>query len=651
VTSQIVYGRLYRVAHFLFAYIVHVSNYETLAAASWRIRLAWGDTCGRGNSIFPAHRTNSSTYSTGCRIHQIGINSIFGVPGDFNLQFLDSIFDVDGLKWVGNQNELNAAYAADGYARVRGIPGCLVTTHGVGELSALNGIAGSMSEHIPIIHVVGQTTRAMQTNHMMIHHSIGQKPDHQQYNKASVPLRFAAAELWDVQTATAEIDRVIRECVVKSGPVYIFLPLDLSAEMVDEELLDTPIDLQRSVDKEKQAEAVKAITQVLVEARHPILLVDVLTRRFGATEGTRQLARKLRAPVFASNMGKGIVDETEEMYGGVWMGAVSSPGVLEEVKKADLVVTLGYLPADTNSGGFSRKLSETTTVRINPHEVNVKGQTYEGIEMKPLLEGLLQALPEKPQHTIEKPKLPASRVPKDSAEKNLTQSYIWDRISTYLKPGDILLGETGTSNFGIYDIAFPPSLQYEAQIYYGSIGWATAATFGADVAHRELLTAGKPQGRTVLFTGDGSLALTIQEIGSMIKHGSTCVVFVINNEGYTVERMIWGARQIYNDIVPTAYEHLLPLWKHPDPENSYHRVATKAEFDAVLEKPQVMRPGCVQVVELVVEKLDTSWRLGAQLAVRGEEARKYLKEEGFHDAFGNWGLSEEAMGGTGVSWK
>jgi pyruvate decarboxylase len=176
----------------------------------------------------------SGKITLGCymweRIHQIGVDTIFGVPGDFNLQFLDSIFHVDGLRWMGNQNELNAAYAADGYARVKGVPGCLVTTHGVGELSALNGIAGSMSEHVKVIHVVGQTTKAMQKNHMMIHHSIGNKPDHQMYNKASAGLRYAAAELWDVETAPAEIDRVIRECFLKSGPVYIFLPLDLSSD-------------------------------------------------------------------------------------------------------------------------------------------------------------------------------------------------------------------------------------------------------------------------------------------------------------------------------------------------------------------------------------------------------------------------------------
>jgi pyruvate decarboxylase len=273
------------------------------------------------------------------RIHQIGVDTIFGVPGDFNLQFLDSIFHVDGLKWMGNQNELNAAYAADGYARIKGVPGCVVTTHGVGELSALNGIAGAMSEHVKVIHVVGQTTRGMQKNHMMIHHSIGDKPDHQLYNKASVGLRYTAAELWDVETAPAEIDRVIRECFLKSGPVYIFLPLDLSAEMVDEKLLDAPINTKPDVDEAAQDKAVKAIVEALNEAKQPTVLVDAWTQRFGAAQEAKQFVQKLHVPWYSANMGKGVVDEDDDMFVGVWNGEVSTPGLKEAAKAADLVVS------------------------------------------------------------------------------------------------------------------------------------------------------------------------------------------------------------------------------------------------------------------------------------------------------------------------
>ena len=94
--------------------------------------------------------------------HEAGVNKIFGVPGDFNLAFLDDIVSHEGVEWVGTTNELNGAYTADGYARMNGL-GVLVTTFGVGELSAVNGIAGAYAERVPvIIAITGAPTRAVE---------------------------------------------------------------------------------------------------------------------------------------------------------------------------------------------------------------------------------------------------------------------------------------------------------------------------------------------------------------------------------------------------------------------------------------------------------------------------------------------------------
>ena len=78
------------------------------------------------------------------RLEEVGIRHIFGVPGDFNLEFVQQLENRGRPEWVGNCNELNASYAADGYARLNG-PAALVVTNGVGALSAINGIAGSVS--------------------------------------------------------------------------------------------------------------------------------------------------------------------------------------------------------------------------------------------------------------------------------------------------------------------------------------------------------------------------------------------------------------------------------------------------------------------------------------------------------------------------
>lgn len=393
---------------------------------------------------------------------------------------------------------------------MKGVPGCFVTTHGVGELSALNGVAGAMSEHVKLIHVVGQTTRAMQKNHMMIHHSIGRKPDHQTYNKCSEPVRYAAAELWDIETAPAEIDRVIRECFIKSGPVYIFLPLDLSAEQVDASLLETRIDTSPHVDTEAQSAAVDAITSALSAAKHPSVLIDALVQRFDAVPETQKLIDTLAVPFFSANMGKGIIDESSSYYVGVWNGAVGTPGVSEAAESADLILTLGYLPADTNSGGFSRALDESKTIHINPHSVVVFGKEYLSTSIKPLLAALVDALPSQPQHSVPKAVLPPPRTPLDKDAKHITQSWLWPQIENFLQPGDVIVGETGTSVFGLCDIAFPPDVQFIAQVYYGSIGYAMAATLGIEIARKELegrpsrSGQGRRKGRTVLITGDGA---------------------------------------------------------------------------------------------------------------------------------------------------
>ena len=107
------------------------------------------------------------------RLAQLGVKHVFGLPGDYNMQFLDMIEDENKLKWVGCANELNASYAVDGYARSTGLPGALVTTFGVGELSALNGIAGAYTEKLPVIHIVGMPTSSSQAHHVWMHHTLG----------------------------------------------------------------------------------------------------------------------------------------------------------------------------------------------------------------------------------------------------------------------------------------------------------------------------------------------------------------------------------------------------------------------------------------------------------------------------------------------
>ena len=106
------------------------------------------------------------------RLVQVGVSDVFAVPGDFNLTLLDHLIAEPGLRLVGCCNELNAGYAADGYARSRGVGACAVTFT-VGGLSVLNAIAGAYSENLPVICIVGGPNSNDYGTNRVLHHTIG----------------------------------------------------------------------------------------------------------------------------------------------------------------------------------------------------------------------------------------------------------------------------------------------------------------------------------------------------------------------------------------------------------------------------------------------------------------------------------------------
>lgn len=572
------------------------------------------------------------------RIKQVGVNRIFGVPGDFNLTLLDHIYSVPGLDWIGNTNELNAAYAADGYARTMHGAGCLVTTHGVGELSALNGVAGSMTEQVKVIHVVGQTSRRMQENRMMIHHSIGPSPDHQVFNNASRNFRVAAAELMSEEGAVEEIDRVLRECYVKSGPVYIFVPIDIVDLQVPAAGLRQPLDLSPPKDSRAIEEASEAVLSALYASKNPAIFVDCLVDRHNAVSELDVLISKLSCPIFTTNMGKGIVDETHPNYLGVYNGMVSGLGVAAAIEASDFVLVIGSLASDTNSGGFTRKVLPQNAIYLDAFSTTVKGTTFPSTPLKHLLLTLSTNLQPTKAPIAAIPTLPPRPLEDDmTSTPTVTQSHLWPTLASFLQPHDVLYGETGTAAFGIPDSTFPvKNIQWITQTYYGSIGWATPASLGSELALQDLSRSGaRPRGRTLLVTGDGSMMLTAQEIGNMVKQGLSPLIFIINNAGYTIERVIHGAHMSYNDIVPFAYGHLLPFFTMPveQAKKNFHRAETKGELDAILALERVRDPVGFgkgpQVVEVVVDKMDVPWRLATQVGTRGPEAVREMREAGF----------------------
>ncbi|KAJ9202350.1 hypothetical protein DTO021D3_4484 [Paecilomyces variotii] len=562
------------------------------------------------------------------RLHEVGVRSVHGVPGDYNLVALDYIPKV-GLDWVGNTNELNAGYAADGYARLKGIS-ALVTTFGVGELSALNAIAGSYSEYVPVVHIVGQPSTLSQRSGMLLHHTLG-NGDFNVFTNMSACISCNVARLNDAQEAATLIDNAIRECWVRSRPVYITLPTDIVQKKVEGERLKTPIDLSLpNNDPEKEDYVVDVVLKSLHAAKSPVILVDACAIRHRVLEEVHDLIQASGLPAFVAPMGKGAINETHPNYGGVYAGDGSNQGVRERVESSDLILSIGAIKSDFNTAGFTYRIGQLNTIDFHSNYVRVRYSEYPDINMKGVLRKVIQKMGK--LNVLSPPKI-SNALPqeeKTSSDKTITHNWLWPIVGQWMKENDIIITETGTANFGIWETRFPKGVTAVSQVLWGSIGYSVGACQGAALAAKD----DGSNRRTILFVGDGSFQLTVQEVSTMLRNGLKPIIFVICNNGYTIERYIHGWKDEYNDI---------QTWKFKDIPTAFgakeykgYQIKTRDELTKLFADETFSSAPCLQLVELYMPQEDApaalkmtaeaAARTNAKMAEEGTQALPtYLK--------------------------
>ncbi|KAJ3763941.1 pyruvate decarboxylase [Lentinula raphanica] len=547
------------------------------------------------------------------RLEELGVKSFFGVPGDFNLGFLDLVDDYPGIDWIGACNELNAAYAADGYARIKtGNVGAVLTTYGVGELSAINGIAGAYAEMVPVVHVAGFPSLREQEDKPLLHHTMGDGR-YNAYAQAAELFTHSHAILNDVHTAAAEIDRVLSDCVLQSRPVYIALPTDVAYAKISSSRLTIPLPrMPLRNDDHAEAAAIEEIVKLIEEAEGDVaVLVDVGAVRYNVVEEVRSFVETAGFAVYASPMGKSVVSEAYERYGGLYTGATTRPEIKAKIEDAKLLISIGALKSDLNTGNFTSRLNVARTVELHHTTTKIKFSEYAGVGMKYLLLKLASVLATKPGIRSKALTNPVPKwtypLPQESDEKVISQAWLWARIGQFLQPKDVVIAETGTSAFGVLDIPFPDNAIFVSQILWGSIGWTVGSTLGAAVAARE-----KGLGRVILFIGDGSIQLTVQELSTMLREDLKPIVFILNNGGYTIERALRGERRKYNDTVNWGWPHLMQALGDVDgTRTKSYVVNTKAEMDELLNDAGFCAAEVMQVVEIRMRMFDAPYALKA----------------------------------------
>ncbi|WP_438350614.1 alpha-keto acid decarboxylase family protein [Paenibacillus sp. FA6] len=476
-------------------------------------------------------------------LKQEGITEIFGVPGDYNFTLLDSLERYTGIHFINGRNELNSGYAADGYARIKGIS-ALITTFGVGEMSACNAIAGANSENIPIIHIVGSPPDMDQKKHKLMHHTL-MDGNYDVFRKVYESITAYTVVLTP-ENAGIEIPNAIRIAKQKKKPVYLVVADDLVMKPV---LTHNEANSPQAKSNQKTLQAaVDHVRQMLGQAQNTVLLADVLTIRFGLQEYVRKLAESMNVPVASTLFGKGAFDESHPMFIGMYGGLFGSSAVRSTVESADCVIAVGLVWADTNMANFTAKLNPLQMVEIQPNMVKIGEAEYPNVQATDMLLAL-QSIGYRQQNKVIKGQFPYDTMTAKPDDLISAAAY-YPRFQQMLKAGDIVVAESGTFYYGMAQVKLPQDVTYIAQGGWQSIGYATPSTYGACIA--------APIRRVLLFTGDGSLQLTVQEISSMLYYHCKPIIFILNNYGYTIEKYlnVKTEDQQYNQVPNWSYTKL-----------------------------------------------------------------------------------------------
>ena len=478
------------------------------------------------------------------RLAELGVTEIFGVPGDYNLAFLDHIVAHPVIRWVGNANELNAGYAADGYGRLRGMS-ALVTTFGVGELSAANAVAGSYAENVPLVHIVGGPSKDAQGTRRALHHSLGDG-DFEHFLRVSREFTCAQANLMPA-TARREIDRVLSEVREQKRPGYILMSTDVAR--FPTEPPEAPLPRYTGGSSPRALSMfVEAATELIADHRLTVL-ADLLVHRLNAVKELEALLTADVVPHATLMWGKSLLDESSPNFLGIYAGAASAEPVRTAIEQAPVLVTAGVVFTDMVSGFFSQRIDPARNIDIGQYQSSVAGEVFAPLEMGTALDALAAILVRRgiDSPPVESPP-PDPLPPPPARDEPLTQRMLWDRLCVALTPGNVVLADQGTSFYGMADHRLPHGVAFIGQPLWGSIGYTLPAALGAAVAH--------PDRRTVLLIGDGAAQLTVQELGTFSREGLSPVIVVVNNDGYTVERAIHGETAPYNDIASWSWTDL-----------------------------------------------------------------------------------------------
>ena len=495
------------------------------------------------------------------RLQDYGVDDIFGIPGDFVLQFY-GMLEESPMRVIGTTREDCAGYAADAYARVHGL-GCVCVTYCVGGLSLTNSTAGAYAEKSPVIVISGAPGIDERRSDPLLHHRVR---DFNTQREVFEKITVASASLDDPLTAFREIDRCLEAAVRYKRPVFLELPRDR---------VTTPALFPHEPHSESQAsdadalrEALEEATELINSAKRPVIIAGVEMHRFGLRKELVELAEQHHLPMCATLLGKSVVSEAHPQFVGVYEGAMGRDRVRRYVEQSDCVILLGTFMTDINLGIYTANLDPGRCIYATSETLRIQHHHFHDVLLEDFVTGLLQADLKPTRRPLPARRQSTDRPFRARANKPITTRRLFSRINQMLDESMAVIADVGDSLFGAVDLHLSRHTQFLSPAYYTSMGFAVPAAIGVQVADPEL--------RPIVLVGDGAFQMTCMELSTAVRHGFNPVVIVLNNKGYTTERFLQEGP--FNDILNWEYHRMPDLLG----DGWGFEVRTESELDQAL---------------------------------------------------------------------
>ncbi len=473
------------------------------------------------------------------RLQDYGVTDVFGIPGDFILQFYGHL-EASPLKVIGMTREDCAGYAADAYARVHGL-GAVCVTYCVGGLSLCNSIAGAYAEKSPVVVISGAPGVEERRSNPLLHHRVR---DFNTQREVFEKITVANASLDDPLTAFREIDRCLEAAVRFKRPVYLELPRDRVNSRCPYPHQPTTVEPQSHKDALK--EALAEAQQMIARAERPVIIAGVEIHRFGLSDEVTKFAEKTQIGMSTMLLGKSTVSEKHPQFIGIYEGAMGRESVRKFVEESDCIILLGAFLTDIDLGIYTAQLDPGKCIYVTSEELRISHHHFHDVLITDFVKGLLKLdLKPSTRPLPPKPKSNGKFVLQPNAE--ITTARLFARINELLAEQMVVVADVGDCLFGAADLTIYRRTEFLSPAYYTSMGFAVPASIGAQVADPTL--------RPIVLVGDGAFQMTCLELSTAVRHEFNPIVIVLNNKGYTTERFIQDGP--FNDILNWNY-HKLP---------------------------------------------------------------------------------------------